>query len=336
MRDADRLPRGGLCRWSLALLLVVVAMNLSACKVDWSDVFGSHHDSDNTADVDDTDVPGLNVAVSDYQFDPTEDNLEQAVDREDYYQTLKVDLADEASDAGEDIRPTHVILYEDPNRMTPLIAADRLAGLALPPAILVYQADDDDDDSDNVGVAYNNSDYLAARYDLADAEDALSGLADDQASLVSDAAGTAPSSTGDVTGISRHQGIVDRTSKQDFNDTLADLIDAIQDDDDLALLAQFDHRKAAHEIGSMLDANDDPATLVVFDAGKDQARLIAGGQTVGVDLPVRILVSEDTDGTVHVSYNKPSYLNDRHDLDTDNAVDDLTDTIQHLVNKAID
>lgn len=322
-------------RWPLLAVLVLV-MAMGGCKIDWLDAFDNNDNSDNTADVDDTDVPGLNVAISDYQFSQTDDNLEQAVDRNSYYKTLKADLQSEASDADRDIRPTRVILFDDPNRMTPIIAADRRAGLDLPPAILVYQAEDDDDDSDNIGVAYNSSDYLAARYDVADAQDALDGLAEDVSGLVQDASGNTASRTGAVDGISQGEGIVDRTSDNDFDSTLDKLIDAINDDDDLELLQQFDHRAAAHSIGSMLDANDDPSTLVVFNAGAKQARVIAGGQTVAVDLPVRILVSQDIDGTVHVDYSKPSYLDDRHDLDASNAVDDLNDTIKDLVDDAID
>lgn len=316
-------------RWLLMGLLILIVV-LGGCKIDWLNTFGNHKSNDNTAKVGNTNVPGLDVAVSDYQFAQTYTNLEQAIVRNNYYKTLKADLQAEASNAGRDIRPTSVILYEDPSRMTPIIAADRRAGLDLPPAMLVYQ-----DSKDNVGVAYNSSDYLAARYNLAAARDALDGLGQDEATLVNDASGHDVSRTGSVSGISQGEGLVDRTSGHNFDTTLANLIKAIQNDSGLQLLQQFDHQAAAHSIGSMLDANDDPSTLVVFDAGAEQARVIAGGQTVAVDLPVRILVSQGTDGTVHVSYSKPSYLESRHNLAASTAISDLDSTLRHLVSKAV-
>lgn len=336
----------------IAGLLLVIAV--TGCNIDWLDVFdtdGGGSGSDNTADVDDTDIAGLDVATSDYGFTQTYSNLEQAIRGRSDYQNQAVDLQARADDADQDIRPTRVILFADPNRMTPIIAADRRAGLDLPPAMLVYQTDDDktannatednaisssNDESSNVGVAYNSRDYLAARYAVDDASDALDGLDDDEAHLVADASGNDVSRHGGVDDINRHDGIVDRTSDDDFDTTLDALVDAIEDDDDLTLLARFDHRQAAHRVGSMLDDNDDPSTLVVFDAGAEQARVIGAGQTAAVDLPVRILVSRDSDGTVHLDYNKPDYLDDRHDLRGASAVDDLDDTLSDLVDKVID
>ena len=316
-------------RGSLLGLLVLIVV-LGGCKIDWLDTFGKHHSNGNTSSVAKTNVAGLDVAASDYQFAQTYDNLGQAIDRNNYYKTLKTDLQARASDAGRDIRPTSVILFEDANRTTPIIAADRRAGLDLPPAMLVYQ-----DAKDNVGVAYNSSDYLAARYSLGDAQDALDGLSQDEATLANDASGNDVSRKGSVAGISQGDGIVDRASGHGFDTTLGNLIKAIKDNNDTQLLQQFDHRAAAHSIGSMLDANDDPSTLVVFDAGAEQARVIAGGQTVAADLPVRILVSQSSNGTVHVSYNKPSYLESRHNIDASSAISDLDSTLRALVSKAV-
>ncbi|MGN8158213.1 DUF302 domain-containing protein [Salinisphaera sp. SWV1] len=312
----------------LAALLCVGA--LAGCKIDWLDALGIHKHNDNTARVGNTNVPGLDVAVSDYGFAQTYANLEQAMGSNNYYRTLKTDLQSEAGNAGRSIRPTRVILYQDPGRMTPLIAADRRAGLDLPPAMLVYQ-----DSRNNVGVAYNSSDYLAARYDLAAAKDALDGLGRDEATLANDASGQNISRTGSVSSIGQGEGLVDRTSAHGFDTTLANLISAIKNNSNLQLLQQFDHRAAAHSIGSMLDANDDPSTLVVFDAGAEQARVIAGGQTVAVDLPARILVSQDTDGTVNVSYSQPSYLETRHNVAAANAIRDFDGTLRSLVGKAV-
>jgi uncharacterized protein (DUF302 family) len=36
--------------------------------------------------------------------------------------------------------------------------------------------------------------------------------------------------------------------------------------------------------------------------------------SIAIDLPLKILVAEDTQGKVWVSYNSPAYLKERHDL----------------------
>jgi uncharacterized protein (DUF302 family) len=39
--------------------------------------------------------------------------------------------------------------------------------------------------------------------------------------------------------------------------------------------------------------------------------------SIAIDLPLKILVSQDTDGKVWVSYNAPTYLQVRHTLPPD-------------------
>ena len=341
-----------------ALLLGGMVVSLAGCDIDWLEVFDpgegdNGQGSDATAPVADTDVPGLNLAVSDFDFASTFDALARNIDSRLPYRRFSVDFQNRADATGPDIRPTRVVFYYNANLMTPLIAADPRAGLDLPPAVLVYQTDDDDttltpetntglgattpttDDDANVGIAYNAADYLAARYDLDAVDDALDAYEDDLSRLAANTAGNSVSVTGATDGINEGEGIAEQNSDNDFQATVNNLTQAIDGRADVVLLAQFDHRAAAQSVGAMLTDNNDPAILFVIDATDIVSRLIAGGQTVAVDLPIRVLVSQNEAGDVTIYHDTADYLADRHDLsDVDGATDDLRELLDDLVDQA--
>jgi len=58
-----------------------------------------------------------------------------------------------------------------------------------------------------------------------------------------------------------------------------------------------------------------PATkLLIFGNPKAGTPLMLASPSVALDLPLKILVAEDTAGKVWISYNAPSYLQARHNL----------------------
>ncbi len=353
-RPARRAYRHGLA----VVLLGLVAVALAGCDIDWLDVFDPDDDnnsqvSDTTAPVADTDIPGLNLAVSDFDVDSTFNSLTDNIDSRLPFRRFTVDFQDRADTGGPDIRPTRVVFYYDAGRVSPLIAADPRAGLDLPPAVLVYQTDDNDTtltpdtdaglgvstptsaDDANVGIAYNAADYLAARYDLDAVDDALDAYEDDLSRLAANTAGNSVSVTGATDGINEGEGIAEQNSDNDFQATVNNLTQAIDGRADVVLLAQFDHRAAAQSVGAMLTDNNDPAILFVIDATDIVSRLIAGGQTVAVDLPIRVLVSQNEAGDVTIYHDTADYLADRHDLsDVDGATDDLRELLDDLVDQA--
>lgn len=351
---AVKTAAAGIRRSSAIVLIGLAVVGLAGCDIDWLDVFDPDDDetatSDTTAPVADTDIPGLNLAVSDTGFTTTANALANGIDNRAPFRSLSVNFQASADDSGPDIRPTRAIFYYNAPLMAPLIAADPRAGLDLPPAVLVYQTDASDttltgttdntsstadDGSADVGVGYNAADYLAARYDLDEAGDTLDAYEDDLARLAADAAGNSVSVTGATDGITEGEGITRQTSDRSFSDTVDNLQQAIDDRDDVSLLGQFDHAAAAQAAGTMLTANNDPAILYVIDATDVISRLIAGGQTVAVDLPIRILVSQNANGRVSVYHDTAAYLVARHDLDdVDDAVDTLDALLDDLVEQA--
>jgi uncharacterized protein (DUF302 family)/uncharacterized membrane protein YidH (DUF202 family) len=76
----------------------------------------------------------------------------------------------------------------------------------------------------------------------------------------------------------------------------------------VTLFALVDHSGEAEKAGlKML-----PAKLLIFGSPKAGTPLMVAAPSIALDLPLKILVSEDNQGKVWVSYNRPAYLLERH------------------------
>jgi uncharacterized protein (DUF302 family) len=102
-------------------------------------------------------------------------------------------------------------------------------------------------------------------------------------------------------------GIVTRQSSHRFDETVAKLVRALESKD-IALFAQIDHSAEAAKIGMSMP----PTNLLIFGNPKSGTPLMLAAPSVAIDLPLKILVSEDAQGKVWLSYNSPEYLLARH------------------------
>ena len=57
-----------------------------------------------------------------------------------------------------------------------------------------------------------------------------------------------------------------------------------------------------------------PTKLLIFGNPKAGTPLMAASPSIALDLPLKILVSQDGEGRIWISYNSPSYLQTRHGL----------------------
>lgn len=78
----------------------------------------------------------------------------------------------------------------------------------------------------------------------------------------------------------------------------------------LAVVAVVDHAAAAEEAGLELR----PTTVIIFGNAEVGTPLIQAAQTTAIDLPQKLLVWQDVDGAVNVTYNDPAYLAERHGI----------------------
>jgi uncharacterized protein (DUF302 family) len=76
----------------------------------------------------------------------------------------------------------------------------------------------------------------------------------------------------------------------------------------LKVFARIDHAAGAAEVGLTLR----PTELIIFGNARAGTPLMQSVQTVGIDLPLKVLVWEDAAGKTWLSYNEPSWIARRH------------------------
>src|SRR5271155_813030 len=76
----------------------------------------------------------------------------------------------------------------------------------------------------------------------------------------------------------------------------------------LQLFALVDHSGEAAKVGMKMP----PTKLLIFGSPKGGTPLMLAAPSLAIDLPLKILVWEDIQGKVWVSYNSPAYLQERH------------------------
>jgi len=126
-------------------------------------------------------------------------------------------------------------------------------------------------------------------------------------------------------------GIVTKVSNLDFEVTYAKLKNIIENNPNLKVLMELDHQKNAESVGEELN----PTRLILFGNPKLGTPLMKNAHTVSLDLPQKVIVYQDDDGLVKVSYNDPAYLKDRHNVEGSDevlkkirgALDKITDTV---------
>jgi uncharacterized protein (DUF302 family) len=81
----------------------------------------------------------------------------------------------------------------------------------------------------------------------------------------------------------------------------------------LTVFAHVDHAAGAAAVGLTLQ----PTDLLIFGNAKGGTPLMQSVQTIGIDLPLKVLVWQDAAGKTWLSYNDPAWLAKRHSLPTD-------------------
>jgi uncharacterized protein (DUF302 family)/uncharacterized membrane protein YidH (DUF202 family) len=76
----------------------------------------------------------------------------------------------------------------------------------------------------------------------------------------------------------------------------------------VTVFALVDHSGEAEKVGIKMP----PTKLLIFGSPKAGTPLMLAAPSVAIDLPLKILVSEDAQGKVWISYNSSQYLQERH------------------------
>ena len=105
------------------------------------------------------------------------------------------------------------------------------------------------------------------------------------------------------------KGIISKPSNQSVEKTVEKLKTVLQSKE-VTLFAFVDHSGEAAKIGMKMP----PTKLLIFGTPKAGTPLMLTAPSIAIDLPLKILVWEDNQGKVWVSYNSPEYLKQRHGL----------------------
>ncbi|MGA9277915.1 DUF302 domain-containing protein [Ilumatobacter sp.] len=126
-------------------------------------------------------------------------------------------------------------------------------------------------------------------------------------------------------------GVLSQNSTQSFDDSVAALTTAIEGNEALTLVATIDHAANAASVGLDLA----PTTELIFGNPMLGTPLMQANPGTGLDLPQKILITEDDEGAVDVYWNSAEYLRLRHGLTgVDEQLTTIADALTTLGNAA--
>ena len=279
---------------------------------------------------------GMAVITSTKSFDDTYNDLVAALTANPNIKVIKeIDHSAAAANVGLTLTPTKVVYFGNPNLGSPIMLQDQRAGLDLPQKMLVWEEDG------QIYLSYNSVDYLETRYEdiegtatLATIEGALANFAGVATGVevgnIKAEAVMSPKEINKLRKLGRRGALRTETSDSDFTTTLDRLRSAIQASPaNIAL--ELDHSANANNNGFDLG----PTTLLVFGNPNLGTPLMQADPSVGIDLPLKMLVWEDDDGTVLVTTNAPCFLESRHGLEgVDPQINAAQNAISNFLNAA--
>lgn len=126
-------------------------------------------------------------------------------------------------------------------------------------------------------------------------------------------------------------GLVTKQSAFGVGETL-DRLEAVLKQKGLTIFTRINHSEGAAKAQMTLR----PTELLIFGNPKMGTPLMHSNQTVGIDLPMKVLAWQDAQGQVWIAYNQPSHIATRHAIaDRADIVNKMTGALAKLTDKAI-
>jgi uncharacterized protein (DUF302 family) len=108
------------------------------------------------------------------------------------------------------------------------------------------------------------------------------------------------------------KGLIDIPSNHSVDETVTKL-EGILQAKGITLFALVDHSGEAAKAGMKMR----PTKLLIFGNPRAGTPVMLAAPSSAIDLPLKILVREDDQGKVWITYNSPTYLQTRHNLPAD-------------------
>ena len=124
--------------------------------------------------------------------------------------------------------------------------------------------------------------------------------------------------------VQAEEGLVKKLSARGVQTTMDSLENLIRNKG-LTVFARIDHAAGAAKVGEEML----PTQLLIFGNPAIGTKLISSQRTVGIDLPIKVLIWEEPDGRVWIAYNDPAYLAERHGIeDRDEALQRMAGAVK--------
>ena len=211
---------------------------------------------------------------------------------DELHEVVEIDHSRLAARGGEVMPPARVLIFSNPVMESRLLDHDPLIGIDLPLRVLAYE----DPRSKQPALVYNRFAYIASRYRL---DEALG--AGYEESMRAALGGVRPERIEHFANdVMPEDGILTYDSSYGFDETLERVRSAIESQDGTTTFGLVDFSERAHAAGLLLR----PMTLVLFGAPVPGAKAMSAAPTLGLDaFCQKLLVWEDADGKVRVSFN---------------------------------
>ncbi len=217
-----------------------------------------------------------------------------------------------------EIPQSRLIVFGNPKVGTQLMQQNQKIGIDLPMKILVY------DDNGITKVIYNNASILMNRYEimLPELEEKMNGLLNKISA--SDIEETK------LQNLKLGSSLADLQTKESSLSVnkASEKLEKLLKEKEFKLIAKVEHDKAAKNA----DLELRPTRLFIFGKPQMGSQLMKLNSTIGLDLPMKILIWEDENGKTQVSYFKGSFLAKRHSIENEELTTKIDDVLGMLSN----
>jgi len=127
------------------------------------------------------------------------------------------------------------------------------------------------------------------------------------------------------------EGLIIKISNHSVQETM-DKFEKIVKDKGFNVVARVNHSAAAAKSGATLR----PTELLIFGNPKLGTLLMQSDQSIGIDLPLKVLIWENDKGVVTLGYNDPTWLKKRHGIaNRDKAFAKMSGALDKFSNAAV-
>jgi uncharacterized protein (DUF302 family) len=236
--------------------------------------------------------------------------------------SAEVNHSEAAKSIEMEIPQSHLIIFGNPKAGTQLMLQNQAVAIDLPMKMLIY------DDNGTTKIIYNNASILMNRYEivLPELEEKMNGLLNKiSASEIEETK---------LQDLKLESILSDLQTKESSLsvDKASEKLEKLLKEKEFKLISKVEHDKAAKNAGLELR----PTRLFIFGKPQVGSQLMKLTSTIGLDLPMKILVYQDENGKTQVSYFKGSFLANRHSIENEELttkIDGILDMLSNAVLK---